>query len=93
MSGTKNRIKIIFLVLLCSLMISCVTRTAFQALPEFEPIRPERPQLEAIDGDIPPEVTINTIRLMEYARYLEIYADAWEAFYTRIQEERNAGKN
>lgn len=71
---------------------SCVTEYISAPLPEFKPIRPERPVLEEVEEDVPIGAVINTVRLADYSKQLEQYADTWENFYRVIQEERNDGK-
>lgn len=68
---------------------SCVTEYVSVPLPDFSPIRPEAPVLETVEEDVPIGAIINTVKLMEYSKLLENYADSWENFYRRIQEERH----
>lgn len=82
-------IKIIILVLMLS---SCATRYITPPLPDFNPIRPERPQLEEVAEDVPVEAVMNTVRLIGYSEQLEQYCDSWENFYRSLQEEFNDGK-
>lgn len=70
---------------------SCVTEYVTAPLPDFEPIRPERPTLEKVEEDVPIGAVINTVRLSEYAKQLEQYGDSWENFYRSLQEERQDG--
>lgn len=63
-------------------------------LPDFAPVRPQRPVLETVEGEVPYGAVVNTIRLMEYARGMETYSDSWETFYTQLQEDyNNAGES
>lgn len=81
-----RRFKIIFLLLF--VLVSCETVTYIAPdLPTFEPVRPQRPQLEEVTGEVPEGAIINTVRLMEYSRELEVYSNAWENYYNKLREE------
>lgn len=71
------------------LLSSCVTEYISAPLPDFSPMRPVRPVLETVEEDVPMGAVLNTVRLVDYAKQLETYADSWEDFYSAIQEERN----
>lgn len=79
----------ISLILGTILLSSCVTEYASVPLPDFSPIRPERPELDRVEEDVPMDAVINTVKLMEYSKQLEQYGDSWENFYKALQEERN----
>lgn len=68
---------------------SCVTEYVAVPLPDFSLMRPEPPMLEEVEEEVPMGAMLNTVRLMDYAKQLEQYADSWENFYRVIQEERN----
>lgn len=74
------------------ILSSCVTEYISAPLPDFSPMRPERPTLEEVEEDVPMGAVLNTVRLIDYAKQLEQYGDSWENFYRIIQEERNDGK-
>ena len=83
-----RKFKIIFLLLFALLIVSCETVTYIAPdLPTFEPVRPQRPQLEEVLGEVPEGAIINTVRLMEYSRELEVYSNAWENYYNSLREE------
>lgn len=83
-----KKIKIIFLLMLTLLIVSCETVTYIAPnLPTFEPVRPQRPQLEEVTGEVPEGAIINTVHLMEYSRELEVYSNAWENYYNNLREE------
>lgn len=80
-----------FLIVLCGCQS---TEYIMPVLPEFTPVRPQRPVLETVEGEVPHGAVINTVRLMEYARGLEVYSDSWEKFYTQLMEDYEyAGEN
>lgn len=84
------------MLVLCILIVLCgcqSTEYIAPNLPDFDPVRPQRPVLETVEGEVPYEAVVNTIRLMEYARGMETYSDSWETFYTQLQEDYNAGEN
>lgn len=84
--------KVLKIIILSLMLSSCATRYVTIPLPSFNPLRPERPTLEEVTDDVPITVTMNTVRLMDYAKQLETYADSWENFYRSIQEEMNDGE-
>lgn len=79
----KNKI----LVLIFSVFLTgCQTVKYIEAdLPEINFIRPERPELEEVQGEVPTAATVNMVRLMSYAEQLESYADNWEQFYEGLK--------
>ena len=84
---TKMRFKIIVLAVLI-LSVSCKTPTYLMpSLPEFNPVRPIRPTLKEVEQEVPMEAVVNTVRLMEYSRQMESYADSWETFYEELRNE------
>lgn len=85
-------IAIIGLTLFLLLLTSC--RTSFSdegKLPEFTTTRPSRPALLTVDSDaqIPGAVVVNQILMQSYAEKLELYADAWENFYSEVTHADN----
>lgn len=88
----KRRVTTILSAIGIALSLSgCVTEYISAPLPDFSPIRPERPVLEEVEEDVPIGAVINTVKLMEYSKQLEQYGDSWENFYRVIQEERQDG--
>lgn len=79
----------ILLMLGTIVLNSCITEYVESPLPDFSPIRPERPELEKVEEEVPIGTTLNLVKVIGYAELLEIYADNWENFYRIIQEERN----
>lgn len=79
----KNKI----LILIFSVFLTgCQTVKYIDAdLPEINFIRPERPELEEVQGEVPTAATVNMVRLMSYAEQLENYADNWEQFYEGLK--------
>lgn len=80
--------KIINILILSLMLTGCTSVEYIQpTLPEFNPARPSRPVLETVEEEVPYKATVNTIKLMEYARQLEVYSNSWEIFYTQLQED------
>lgn len=79
----KNKILILSSSIL--ILISCKTVYISPSLPNYEPMRPERPTLENVNEEVPLTAVKNTIRLMTYAEQLEAYADGWENFYMELR--------
>lgn len=81
--------KILILILSLTLMGCTSVEYITPTLPDFAPVKPTRPTLETVEEEVPYEATINTIRLMEYSRLMEGYADGWETFYNQLKEDLN----
>ena len=81
--------KALKIIILSLLLVSCETVYVSPPLPDFNPIRPERPKLEEVAEAVPIDAVINTVRLIEYSKQLEQYADSWENFYSSLQEDFN----
>ena len=80
--------KIINTLLLCLILTGCTSVEYVQpSLPDFNPVRPARPQLEEVNEEVPQGAVINTVRLMNYSRELEIYSNTWESFYNQLKED------
>lgn len=83
----KNKILILILLFFLSL-VSCETvEYITPSLPVFNPVRPQKPLLEEVTEDVPTGAVINTIRLMEYSKQLEVYSNSWENYYNELQKE------
>lgn len=81
----KAKAKILILILI--LLSSCSTRFVVPTLPDFNPMKPTRPTLNEVTGEVPLEAVLNTIQLMNYAEQLELYGESWENFYKKLQED------
>lgn len=81
--------KILKIIILSLLLVSCETVYVSPSLPDFNPIRPERPKVEEVAEVVPIDAVINAVRLIEYSKQLEQYADSWENFYSSLQEDFN----
>jgi len=78
---------LIAMVLMAVLLVGCTTTEYVQIdPPEFNPTRPERPELETLPEDAVVLVQINTnmVRLVTYITQLEAYADGWEYYYKEV---------
>lgn len=84
-------IAIIGLTLFLLLFTSCRTSFDEGKLPEFATARPSRPALLTVDSDaqLPKAVVVNQILMQSYAEKLELYADAWENFYSEVTHADN----
>ena len=89
----RRRISIVlFTVLMLLCLASCKTIVEVRAeIPEFNPMRPERPELVQVPADsvVAVQVNINMVKLISYIEQLEAYADGWETYY---EELRNDGQ-
>ena len=84
----RRAIEILILILLSS----CSTRFIMPTLPDFNPIKPTRPILQEVEGNVPMGAVLNTISLMDYAEQLELYGKSWEDFYSKLQEDFSDGE-
>lgn len=76
------------LTILFIFLVGCKTAPVYikPALPVYDPILPERPELLEISENInlPQEVNINQLLLMAYAEKLEILLENWRKFYSEL---------
>lgn len=83
---------ILIAVLMVLCLASCKTVVEVRAeIPEFNPMRPERPELVEVPSDsvVAVQVNVNMVKLISYIEQLEAYADGWETYY---EELRNYGE-
>ena len=84
----SKKMKKALLIILFILLVSCTTAPVYikPALPAYDLILPERPELLEVNENIelPQEVNINQLLLMAYAEKLEIIIDSWRGFYNEL---------
>ena len=84
----NKKMKRALLIILFILLVGCKTAPVYikPALPVYDPILPDRPELLEISENInlPQEVNINQLLLMTYAEKLEILLENWRKFYSEL---------
>ena len=84
----NKKMKRALVIILFILLVGCKTAPVYikPALPTYDPIIPERPELLEISENVnlPQEVNINQLLLMAYAEKLEILLENWRKFYSEL---------
>ena len=84
----NKKMKRALLIILFIFLVGCKTAPVYikPALPAYDPIIPERPELLEISENVnlPQEVNINQLLLMAYAEKLEILLENWRKFYSEL---------